>query len=121
MLCYVMLRYLWNMQTSAINCSLLLNTDKSEKSPDNCILLAASAISTNSFLIALCQCNISSIGQPRGEFEELITDSLFLGREDEHAQFPSAIGEQLYPTSSSIFFRFLIALAPSIQVNIIFN
>ena len=50
------------MQTSAMNCSLLLNEDRLEKSPESCMLLAASVISFNSLLMALCQSRISSIG-----------------------------------------------------------
>lgn len=54
--------YLWKMHTSAINCSLALKDDISEKFPDCCILLVSSAISINSLRIALCQYRISSMG-----------------------------------------------------------
>lgn len=78
------------MQTSAINWSLLLNADISEKSPDNCILLAVSAIPINYFIIALCQCNVSSTGRSGSESVEssidLKKDSRFLGLEDKHGQ-----------------------------------
>ena len=50
------------MQTSAMNCNLSLKADRLVKSPESCIFLVCAAISFNSFFIALCQNNISSIG-----------------------------------------------------------
>ena len=50
------------MQISDINCNLSLKADRLVKSPPSCIFLVSTTISLNSFLIALCHSNISSIG-----------------------------------------------------------
>jgi len=82
--------YLWNMQTSAMNWNLSLKADRLVKSPECCIFLASTAISLNSFFIALCQSNISSIGCVPVVSETSIIDSecfLFPVVVDSQAQF----------------------------------
>ena len=108
------------MQTSAINCSLSLKADKSEKSPEDLIILAASAMSFISFRIALCQCNISSIGWLR-PLEVDGKNFRFSAIEDLQGQglFSLAL-IKLLAISSSQLLRFLLIFMPSIQVNITF-
>lgn len=127
-----MLHYLWKIQTSAINCSLLLNVDRPEKSLDSWIFLAASAISFNSLFIALCQCNISSTGRfimnsvwKKSDSEKSILPLL----EDLQALFSLSIGQNDAPTSecgclwysewSSRLLRFFLIFFLSIQLKMI--
>lgn len=53
--------YLWKMYTSAINFSLAVKADRS-KHLEWCSFPVSSVILQNSFLMALCQWNISFIG-----------------------------------------------------------
>ena len=79
------------MQTSAMNCSLWLNEDRLEKSPECWMLLAASVISFNSLLMALCQSRISSIGWNSVERVASQFSSIYFLLpilEDSHAQCP---------------------------------
>ena len=121
------------MQTSAMNCSLLLNANKSEKSPESWIFLAASAISFNSFFIALCQSNISSIGQDTMELVWAAFSSicfLLTVLENSHAQFPCSVCliNALAPESWHLTLRLSLQLfcisdtfTPSIQANTTFT
>ena len=119
------------MQTSAIKCSLSLNSNKSENSSFSCIFLAASAISLSSVFIALCHNNISSIGQLRSESAvELLnlTRFLFPVCDDSQAQdvllaWPNeahAVESMLHSKAESQLVGGLSTFGPSIQVKMTF-
>lgn len=122
--------YLWNMQTSAMNCNLSLKADRLVKSPESCIFLVCTAISFNSFFIALCQNNISSIGCVVMVSETSVKHVeyfLFPVVVDSHAHFIFPFwwltGLLLHRTWewSTRFSTVLPRLLPSIQVKITFN
>lgn len=122
--------YLWNMQTSAMNCNLSLKADRLVKSPESCIFLDCAAISFNSFFIALCQSNISSIGCVLMVSETSMLDPeyfLFPVAVDSHAHFifpfwwVKGLGLHRTWEWSKQFSTVLALLPPSIQVKTTFN